>query len=998
MVFSPDRELMASTHGDHNIYVTKTSNGKLVHTLKGHPRTPWCVAFHPTRKGLLASGCLAGHVRVWDLYGQGSEVWRANNVIASLAFHPDTSLLVIATVNKLVFWDWKYDKPFARTMTGSHKEKVRYVKFDNLGHQLITGIANLSGRDASNRDASASPTGLDGRYPSRRLIEPSASDMSLGARPRHHPSLRVPHSRVGPVELIPSGVDPDMSYGRYRSGGVGTAPPPIRPTPNEGSNLFLPQRRPNEYYIRRTGNEDGPLRAATGISSTRQLTSPVSYRSSIQQANSGVTGRTLSDLAAAASRRLMDENAAALERIDMRNLETERYIESARRRITDESGAGGFSHSYASPFVGVNRIEGANSSGLNPSPNQPGSSRRPPYSGSLDTASSESTAREIYMANRTSSRSAAQERYRQLRERRMRRMRFATPLNPEDITAGSGHYREWLHQMNSDPNTSGRWDGNIDDWARILRQRGVQSSSGTDVNLEPDVTATPESLMTIASRGPTADLSRNDPPAAASTSSGGPSSLDRVTDTTGNTDPSTAANDISAHDHTYSTENGIAAATGQGQVGDGSGPRTGGGGGSSFSSGTDAEPSTTSGLEAVQRPNSTLVLLQRHITNMERICRASMADCAVRSHRRQIIKLQSIRRILEDLRRQIRSLRNAPLEEINRRSREAESLGSALGDFRQRNRRRVAAVAPRTALEDSVTAATAAVTSGNDVDEAEGAFDIDDEDVQTSTASRRSVGSEMMNEANSLRHLGIRARRNPLLTRSSRVRPVLASTLRKTPPATNRTRVASAASSGSQGGLTPPRRTSAHQPRVHRMSRAHNQLVAQMRASFRSSLSAASDSRSENLNSRRRSLDGSGNGSMSTSINEPSKKQRGLKRKAQDIAESPSLGVVVKLGVLTKRKAKESGSGNLGVGGPGSSFGGNHLRSLSQRLERMVRSNREEEEEEDEETRVGSLTGSPDEEETDETLHRLAENERKMTKAEEALERNRRERSEISAR
>lgn len=137
---------------------------------------------------------------------------------------------------------------------------------------------------------------------------------------------------------------------------------------------------------------------------------------------------------------------------------------------------------------------------------------------------------------------------------------------------------------------------------------------------------------------------------------------------------------------------------------------------------------------------------------------------------------------------------------------------------------------------------------------------------------------------------------------------------------------------------------------------------------------------------------------MSTFINEPSKKQRGLKRKAQDIAESPSLGVVVKLGVLTKRKAKESGFGDLGVDDPGSSLGGNHLRSLSQRLERMVRSNREEEEEEDEETRVGSLTGSPDEEETDETLHRLAENERKMTKAEEALERNRRERSEISAR
>ena len=41
VVFSPDRELMASTHGDHNIYVTKTSNGKLVHTLM-HGMPPRC--------------------------------------------------------------------------------------------------------------------------------------------------------------------------------------------------------------------------------------------------------------------------------------------------------------------------------------------------------------------------------------------------------------------------------------------------------------------------------------------------------------------------------------------------------------------------------------------------------------------------------------------------------------------------------------------------------------------------------------------------------------------------------------------------------------------------------------------------------------------------------------------------------------------------------------------------------------------------------------------
>ncbi|XP_037089730.1 activating molecule in BECN1-regulated autophagy protein 1-like, partial [Pollicipes pollicipes] len=88
---------IASTHGDHNIYVTDMESGALLNTLRGHPRSPWCVAFHPTNSQLIASGCLGGQVRVWDLHG-GSERWQADatHVIASLAFHPVDHVLVIA--------------------------------------------------------------------------------------------------------------------------------------------------------------------------------------------------------------------------------------------------------------------------------------------------------------------------------------------------------------------------------------------------------------------------------------------------------------------------------------------------------------------------------------------------------------------------------------------------------------------------------------------------------------------------------------------------------------------------------------------------------------------------------------------------------------------------------------------------------------------------------------------------------------------------------------
>ncbi|KAM4618905.1 activating molecule in BECN1-regulated autophagy protein 1B-like isoform 2-T3 [Polymixia lowei] len=145
LAFSPDRTLMASTHVNHNIYITEVKTGKCLHSLVGHRRTPWCVTFHPTIPGLVASGCLDGEVRIWDLHG-GSESWftESNVAIASLAFHPTAQLLLIATNNELHFWDWSRPEPFAAVKTASETERVRLVRFDPLGHNLLTAIVNPS--------------------------------------------------------------------------------------------------------------------------------------------------------------------------------------------------------------------------------------------------------------------------------------------------------------------------------------------------------------------------------------------------------------------------------------------------------------------------------------------------------------------------------------------------------------------------------------------------------------------------------------------------------------------------------------------------------------------------------------------------------------------------------------------------------------------------------------------------------------------------------------
>lgn len=146
MDFSPDGSRMASSHGDHTVRITDLSTRKCTHILRGHPRTPWCLAFHQSSNDILASGCLGGEVRIWDLHGRGSEVWTAphGSVIATLAFHPTDHVLVFATADEIYFWDWSKSRPFACCKTARNFERVRWLRFDPLGHYLYTGIANAT--------------------------------------------------------------------------------------------------------------------------------------------------------------------------------------------------------------------------------------------------------------------------------------------------------------------------------------------------------------------------------------------------------------------------------------------------------------------------------------------------------------------------------------------------------------------------------------------------------------------------------------------------------------------------------------------------------------------------------------------------------------------------------------------------------------------------------------------------------------------------------------
>ncbi|XP_046928268.1 activating molecule in BECN1-regulated autophagy protein 1 isoform X7 [Lynx rufus] len=283
LAFSPDRTLLASTHVNHNIYITEVKTGKCVHSLIGHRRTPWCVTFHPTISGLIASGCLDGEVRIWDLHG-GSESWftDSNNAIASLAFHPTAQLLLIATANEIHFWDWSRREPFAVVKTASEMERVRLVRFDPLGHYLLTAIVNPSNQQGD--DEPEIP--IDGtelsHYRQRALLQ----SQPVRRTPLLHNFLHMLSSRSSGIQVGEQSTVQESAT---------PSPPPPPPQPST-------ERPRTSAYIRLRQRTE-PFHPPEQASSTQQDQGLLNRPSAFSTVQSSTAGNTLRNLSLGPTRR-----------------------------------------------------------------------------------------------------------------------------------------------------------------------------------------------------------------------------------------------------------------------------------------------------------------------------------------------------------------------------------------------------------------------------------------------------------------------------------------------------------------------------------------------------------------------------------------------------------------------------------------------------------------------------------------------------------------------
>eukprot|EP00124_Ichthyophonus_hoferi_P003120 Ihof_evm6s252 gene=Ihof_evmTU6s252 len=142
--FSCDGERFATSHGgDHAVRVWSYPSGQNSQTLLGHPRTPWSVQFHPTNPYILASGCIGGHVCIWDL----KKVERIRHVtlpqpIGSMSFDHDGDCLAIGSGLNIYFWRYNSN---TRPDPYIHKRAsgiIRWVGFHPTSQILLIGVTN----------------------------------------------------------------------------------------------------------------------------------------------------------------------------------------------------------------------------------------------------------------------------------------------------------------------------------------------------------------------------------------------------------------------------------------------------------------------------------------------------------------------------------------------------------------------------------------------------------------------------------------------------------------------------------------------------------------------------------------------------------------------------------------------------------------------------------------------------------------------------------------
>ncbi|CAH8622285.1 unnamed protein product [Dicrocoelium dendriticum] len=208
-------KFLAAAHGDRSVTIYCVQTGRVLAKCVGHERSPWTLVFHPTQPFVLASGCLGGDVRLWDLEVLANieraedidqphsicctRIWKHSGAVSSIAFHPSHTILVVACTQEVVFYDWVSGSKLSVWRFVSNYSRVRWVKFSPDGNLLYTATANPS---AANPPSSGRlPVANSDNIHSRSASLSSPHGESDETDPAHLDRLRLPRTVTDPFVI-----------------------------------------------------------------------------------------------------------------------------------------------------------------------------------------------------------------------------------------------------------------------------------------------------------------------------------------------------------------------------------------------------------------------------------------------------------------------------------------------------------------------------------------------------------------------------------------------------------------------------------------------------------------------------------------------------------------------------------------------------------------------------------------------------------------------------
>lgn len=218
IAFSHDGKFFASTHGDHSVKVFSYPDCQLQVSLDGHPRTPWSVRFHPTDASIVASGCLGGECRLWNVTeGICIRKFRFSAKISCVAFSPTGELLAVTAGAKLHLW--RYMQPPGAS---GHSPPDPFRPRGDAAAAGMPGVLLSGGRDFHMVDFHPSGrlllTGESNRPPAAENQQPPATEDQFTLRlVVHRFDRRAATLLPDPVLIVPRAV-------AYNDAGVHISP------------------------------------------------------------------------------------------------------------------------------------------------------------------------------------------------------------------------------------------------------------------------------------------------------------------------------------------------------------------------------------------------------------------------------------------------------------------------------------------------------------------------------------------------------------------------------------------------------------------------------------------------------------------------------------------------------------------------------------------------------------------------------------------------------